>query len=279
MDVETSLIEQMQQDTEEAVGGVSRETAKVVKATITHLLASSSSALFISTFDTYRENLRANAECTDSRRHAQAMLAAQERLEGRFFLKDAWGKALNQWVDTHSEVNDLLEPLDDLCRALPQKKPTKAWLAQLTQLLTTFTEEAVLDTIRTWLQLFIEDDEIKKDGISYANEDKLKAFLWILASKHAEQDAQLFRNLAVQCYAKVPYLGPTSSAGGNLCLQSLSELEGTQGLVHLNELSLTLKYPSNAKTLAEKRLAEVAARKGLSRDDLADLLVPDHGLS
>lgn len=278
MENEKHLIGAMQLDLKETCGGASLDTRNIVEQIVAYLLYSDPSSEFSSMLNEYRTNLRANVECASSQRYAQRIQSAEKRREGIYFLEDTWGKLIKAWIEENSTEVSVIESLDDIYNTSPKGKPTKKWIAKIDELFSEFSEKRVLAIVRSLLNLLIESKDVLKNGICNDNERKLKPMVHVLILKKCEGDADLLRKLALVCYTKVPYEGPISTGVGNVCLQGLSELDGTQGLVHLSELARKLKYPTSAVNFAKKRLDEAAKEKGVNIQDLESMVVPDYGL-
>ncbi len=273
---EQALIVRISADARKSSGSCTPETPKVVEALVAHAMAGGVSPEFDAAVDEYEHQLSANVECSASWRHVQRIRAVRNRLQGIFFLEDAWGKQLNAWIESLGELPPLVPALDDLYRLAPKSKPTKKWHKQVQQLFDAYSEEAVRSTVLHAMTLLA--DVGAAGGLNADNETKLRGMLMLLSVNAQESDSELLRKLAMIAYTKVPYEGPVSTSVGNLCLQLLSELPGTQGLVHLSELASQLKYPTNAVALAERRLEEAASAKGLTVNQLQSMNVPDYGL-
>lgn len=277
METEKKLIEAIELDLEKTCGSSSRNTKSIVAAIIVHL-KSAPSTDFISVLDKYRTNLQANVECASSQRYYQRIYSAEERSKGIFFLDDPWGRAIKLWIQESSNDIPAMEALDDLYTSAPQGKPTKKWQKQIQELFLEFSEERIINIVRYLIGQLIEAENITKTGIWSDNERKLKAMVILLTLNKNDEDAELLRKLAIICYTKIPYEGPMSIGVGNICLQGLSELDGSQGLIYLSELSRQLKYPTNAVKFAKKRLEEAAKEKGIKVHELESIAVPDYGL-
>lgn len=278
MENEKHLIEEMHSDLKEICGGVSNNTSGIVDSIVNHLLRSHPSAEFLHLMKEYKDSLWANAECAASQQFFQRIRSTEKRREGIYFLEDGWGNLVKSWLENNSSEIPVVESLDDVYNDFPKGKPTKKWTGKVDNLFVRFSEVRVLYVLRSLLNILVESDEVLKKGICSDNERKLKSMVHILNHKKYEEDAELLRKLAVVSYSKIPYSGPISTGVGNVCLQALSDLDGTQGLVHLSELARKLKYPASAATLAKKRLGEAAREKGVNVQDLESMVVPDYGL-
>ncbi|MDO6524625.1 hypothetical protein Q4519_02910 [Motilimonas sp. 1_MG-2023] len=257
----------------------SDNTETIVAEIISHLRNSALTPTFSLSLSEYRARFRMNAECNASRDYYQQILAAEKRTEGIYFLEDAWGKEIKIWLDANVSEIPVVAALEDIYHLAPKTKSTKKWSATLDEVFGMFSESRVLTVIRRLLSMLAESEAVKKSGICTYNETKLKAIVSILALKHHEDDAELFKQLVLTCYTKVPCQGPISTSAGNASLQALSELDGKQGLVYLSELARQLKYPASAAKFAKKRLEDAAKKKGANVQDLESRFVPDYGLT
>lgn len=278
MNSEQNIIDAIQLDFRETCGSASLKTQNIVNAIVKHLRNSDPSSEFLSLSQEYRKQLNRNVECSSSQQFAQRIQSAEKRREGVYFLEDSWGKLVKHWLDENANEAPVVASLDYIYSIAPSGKPTKKWISELTELFSKYSEYQVLNVIRSQIALLVESKDILSKGICVDNERKLKIMASILAIRKNEKDAQILNKLALTCYTKIPNHGPISIGVGNICLQSLSELDGHQGLVYLSELARTIKYPTSAADFANKRLAAAANGRGLSMKDLENMIVPDYGL-
>jgi hypothetical protein len=278
-DTEEALINKIKIDRDEIWGSSSRESGKLVKEAIHHVLKTNFSEAFSEQLKEYCTQFSYNSECSNSNKYHSKIKAAFARLEGKMFLDDAWGKTVNPYLDDKPELIPLVTSIDDLYIDVFDGKPTKTWMKKLDGLMKLYCPKHIHDVTKSLLNNLLSNAEVKKNGLSYSNERRLFTLLHVFRYAAVEQDAQLVKNLATLCYAKVPYIGSISLGSANLCLEILESLDGVLGLVALNELSLELKYPANAKKNALKKLEAVAKVKGVDVDQLQDEIVPDFGLT
>ncbi len=278
-ETEQELISKIKIDHEECSGSCTRDTGKIVKAAADYVLENGMSAELESVLDDYERQLSANVEDNSSWRHAQRIRAVKLKLQGIYFLDDKWGEALNQWIESQGDELPFLADLDDLSRLAPKAKATKKWRGQVEALFEKHGTDNVLAFIRQAIKLLLEPAEIAAGGIYFDNEDKLGAMVHILALDMDDADSPLLRRLATAAYQKVPYKGAVSTSVGNLCVNTLFDSPGPQGLVQLAELAAGLKYPGNAVFLVGKKLEEAAASRGTTVQELQNQAIPDHGLS
>jgi len=209
MPTEAELTQSITADIKEICGGSSLESKAIVKAIATHLRQDPSEA-FVSLADQYRIELSYNAECASSQKFSQRIRAAIIRNDGVYFLEDAWGKAVESWLEDNPAEQPLMEALDDLYSAAGEGKPTKKWLKQSDELLASFPDQQALTTVRTIVDLLLHAKEAKKYGIKGDNERKLRVMVLFLSLYTSAAEADFWKALTILCYDKIPYVGPVS---------------------------------------------------------------------
>ena len=277
--IEKELIDRIKNDIAAAVGSTSLETRTIVMAANAHLVKGGASPDFVKTLEEYRTKLLQNCEDITSRRYAQLIKSAQRRVEGIYFLDDAWGKLLNVWIRDNPQKYALVEALDDVLRSMPDSKPNAAWKSSVASLFERFSTVAVQSLLREWLGMLADSSEASARGISFPSEDQLKGMIFILAMAGCDGDSLLLRRLAERCYRKVSGLGPLSLTAGNQCVQALASTTGREGLEALTELSATIRYPKNAIATVKKALEKAASELGVAVKELEDASVPTYGLT
>jgi hypothetical protein len=116
------------------------------------------------------------------------------------------------------------------------------------------------------------------DYISAVNAETMKGLIWLTAHLHDGNTIRLLSTLAERCYKKIPGKGPTAASLGNACLYALYRSEGLEGIGQLSRLKLRVKQ-SSTEALIDKYLAAAAEERGVSKDDIEDMSVDDHGLA
>jgi hypothetical protein len=97
--------------------------------------------------------------------------------------------------------------------------------------------------------------------------------LWALAGARDPGLCQLFAQTVI-AWSK---LGVSNPVVAYAAIYALSRAGGAEAVVHLQELRARIKHKNLAKRI-EAAFADAAKAQGLSPDELADQLVPDHGL-
>ncbi len=78
---------------------------------------------------------------------------------------------------------------------------------------------------------------------------------------------------ALACYRKIPNYGARSTKAGNACVQALGAMASLTSIAQLQRLLQRIKLPSQTNQV-EGALAAAAQARGLSADDLEELVVP-----
>lgn len=167
-------------------------------------------------------------------------------------------------------------------------KPSAAWLAAARRCIATLGEAQFTARAIAWLGLLgaPSSNQVRK-GLHWTpvprvvptegNATLLRGLVWCCA---VVDDAALARAVAAAaeaCFKKIPYVGARSTKVGNACLYALGTMPGPHGAEQLVSLQRQLKQPS-ARGRLDATLDRSAAGVGLSRDDLEDRAVPEHGL-
>ncbi|MCP4322595.1 MAG: hypothetical protein GY787_12270 [Alteromonadales bacterium] len=274
---EEDLNSRLLADIKEYAGTPSYNADAFVKEIVDTLDNYSISETLDNTITQFAKDLSYNVEYPDYLRFSEEIIAAQRRVKGEYFLHDHWGSKINEAVSLKKFKLEMVKEVDLLLRLAPKSKPTKKWLKQLDTLIDVYGEIHIMAYIRDCLNYFVTTDKIKSNGLTYNNDNKLRAMGFVFYSYNIESDAQLLRKVLVIAYHKIPGIGAVSSAVGNTFVKALSEIKGSKGLIELNELSVKLKYPQSAKNLVKKQLEDAAKRKGVTIASLQNQLIPDFG--
>lgn len=108
------------------------------------------------------------------------------------------------------------------------------------------------------------------------NETRLRALIWTLPALAEDSLREPLAQLASQCFAKLPGVGPVAVKLGNSCLNTLAQM-GLPGVATLTVLRGRIKHAS-ARQRLESLIAQAAEQAGLSPGEIEDLAVPDYGL-
>ena len=105
--------------------------------------------------------------------------------------------------------------------------------------------------------------------------DVLRGLVFLAAMTGTPGAARALGDLAIAGYRKIPYHGPLCSKAANAAMHALSEMD--DGPAQLARARSALRQPTAAEKV-EQALGRAARRRGVSRDELEELVVPDFGL-
>src|SRR6266545_7970261 len=109
------------------------------------------------------------------------------------------------------------------------------------------------------------------------NADILKGLVWLCAEREDREIVRALAGLAISSYRKLPTIGPRCVRVGNACIWALGQMPGAAGIEQLARLKAKIRF-GTAQRVIETALAAAAARAGLARDAIEELLVPSYGL-
>ncbi|MFD0917130.1 DUF4132 domain-containing protein [Pseudahrensia aquimaris] len=101
--------------------------------------------------------------------------------------------------------------------------------------------------------------------------------IWASSFLPSDTVAPSLADIAMDCYKPKPGKGLTNERAGNACLWALGNLPKGAGAPYLARILARTKYPKVRKLL-EATLTATAHAAGISRADLDETIVPDHGL-
>jgi hypothetical protein len=214
------------------------------------------------------------------------LLAGEVRRAGELDVDadEPWARALLAATADDGAWRDLLVH----CAQAKAGKPTKGWTREARRLAEQVGAEEVarvaalvLAEIGTRWQPRRRD--LREPGVDTTTmlddrfSDLLRGLAWA-AAEHPNADlvAALGR-AAERAFHKVRMHGPRSAKVGNACLVALATIGNEAAVAHLTRLRGKIKHAGGRKAL-EKCLGEVAARLGLSVEELKELAVPDFGM-
>lgn len=239
---------------------------------------------------TLEEQLRSHPD-KDNRKLAVHM---NEQIHGEAFVPIEPGEA---WSDAVlAELNTDLEGYADAYRRMLMhassasgSKPSKKWLKQSETLIDELGEGAFIQAMARWFSLVAKPRTApspRQDWRSGAmgdllitdqNSEILKGLCWFSSVLENDDLARLLGSLAIECYKKIPGIGPRAVKIGNAAVYALGAMPGKAAIGQLAILRIKLKFAS-AQKLILKALDRVAEREGIPRDQIEEMSVPSYGL-
>ena len=193
---------------------------------------------------------------------------------------DAWGRGVGADLermpeDARRRWRALLE---HAAAAAGKTRPTKTWLREAKQRVDAIGSEEVLTTVAGWLEGWTPGPaEEGYPHLGDANTEVLRGLLWAAAPAGGAAFAARVGALAEVCFRKLRWHGPRSPRLGNGCLVALGMVGDHQGIAELSRLEGKVRYQT-ARRMISSTLEKAAGAAGLTRTDLEELGVPDHGL-
>ncbi|MBW4692678.1 MAG: DUF4132 domain-containing protein [Lyngbya sp. HA4199-MV5] len=164
-----------------------------------------------------------------------------------------------------------------------QSTPSQKWLDAAQPLLNAVGIEEFKHSIGQWFPLVEQPTKQSRnlyschDLISDRNKAILTGLVWCCSFIQDEAVLQWLADLTVQCFKKVPGVGPLCLKVGNAGLWLLSEVGTPAAIDRIEKLRQKVKHKSVQKQI-EKAFDRAAEKAGLSRQDLEELAIPTYNL-
>ncbi len=210
------------------------------------------------------------------RRRLQLLLDEQADV----LVADPWGRGVGTDLEqTPEEARRRWRALlEHAAAAAGKTRPTKTWMRQAAPRVEAIGAGEVLATVAGWLEGWIPGPAEEGDPhLGDANAEVLRGLLWAAAPAGGTGFAAHVGALAEACFRKLRWHGPRSPRLGNGCLVALGMIGDHQGIAELSRLEGKVRYQT-ARKMISSTLEKTAAAAGLTRADLEEIGVPDHGL-
>ena len=224
---------------------------------------------------------------------ADGTVAAIDRLRGDVDDAEPWAEA---WLERLSTADDAhvahWHVLARHCLDNNASRPSARWTKQAGPLLTAVGDDAFRETMLDVLPRLAEPRREKADDVDpddwnhwfepsafdEGNVRLLKGFLW-LCGRYVDADVcTLLRRVAVIGYKKVYGIGMRNAKIANAAAVTLAGMPGDTGVKELSILRATTRY-NPARVNIDRVFDKLAAERGLTPDELAEVSTPDYGLS
>jgi hypothetical protein len=114
--------------------------------------------------------------------------------------------------------------------------------------------------------------------ITESNTRLLRGLIWLSSRFDDDEMSRTLRDLATQMYKKVYGVGMRNAKLGNAALYSLSVMPGTVGLKEIIVMRAATRY-NPALVNINRVFDKLAEASGKTPDELAELSIPDYGLT
>ncbi len=108
--------------------------------------------------------------------------------------------------------------------------------------------------------------------------DLQKGLIWALVAYSDREVCAALARFAELGLKKIPQLGPVAQKSANACIKTLAAMPGTDAVAQLSRLAIRVKYATTRRIL-EQAIDEAAKCNGWTREQLAEVTVPDYNLS
>jgi hypothetical protein len=202
---------------------------------------------------------------------------------------DVWADtALNDLAEMNSFMQSSWESLISHSLTASASEPSLKWLGKASKFLSIVEQPKFKESLLRWFPAFDQPASIPNQTLGHNNyvlmpaSDRnctiLKGFVWCCSLFEDEEIIQAIATLAEDSFKKIPLFGPRSLKVGNACLYTLSVMPGKLAIAHLERLRQKCKNGSVKKQI-EKAFDRAAQRAGLSREDLAEVMLPTYELT
>jgi hypothetical protein len=174
------------------------------------------------------------------------------------------------------------------CARATSPAASKDWLERASKLLCGMGMAGFKSSALAWLRCVKEPrtaDSIQSaDAVAggfimpAGHQNILRGLAWMCALTQDRECMRALTALALEMFKKVPGVGPRAVKVGNACVTALAMMPGVEAVGQLALLKLKLKSGAAQRTVA-KTLAALAARQGLTAEELEELAVPDYGMT
>jgi len=167
-------------------------------------------------------------------------------------------------------------------------KPSEQWLEKAKPCLEAVGETNVKSHLQQWASLVGKPgirmarlgatNQMDNTLISDHNANVLRGLIWCCPLTGDASLSRMLSDLAAVCFEKLPGRGQRSPKVGNACVYALGELPGVEPLAQLARLGLRVKNRLTQQ-LIDKALSSAAEHRGLSKEELEEIVVPGYGLT
>ena len=176
-------------------------------------------------------------------------------------------------------VREVFAAMEAFCAEAPTgSRPSAAFLRKADAALTGAQWTTILDHLPAFLAS--TDPGLPHNVTDYhaAADAPLIALIWLLAGQPVDRVLPLVGAYALRCFASQPGRGIKAEKLGNACLWTLQQYSDGAGAPYLARIAARVKYPKVKKKI-DAALNAAAEAAGMTRIDLDELLVPDHGFT
>jgi hypothetical protein len=154
--------------------------------------------------------------------------------------------------------------------------PSKAYLKRAATIVESVDGSTLASRLASWFGYAAQLSPRDQQPFGERNSDILKGLVWTSTLFDSAIVAPAIGTLGLYCFAKLPNIGARSHKVGNACVSALSHL-GEAGVVQLTRMRSKVRY-ATASRLLDRALEAAAAARGIAREELEEIVVPEFGL-
>lgn len=181
------------------------------------------------------------------------------------------------YLNCLAPVRDVFAKLEAFCSDAPTgAKPSAAWRKKAQGLFNGKELSLLLDHLDAFLATTDPGLPEKVTDYDVAANASLAAIMWMMVDWPMPQAAERLTHYALRCYDYAPGRGLKAEKIGNACLWSLQSLPDEEAVHYLARVAAQMTYPK-VKEKTHTAFLAAAAGAGLTKEDIEDLTVADHG--
>lgn len=186
-----------------------------------------------------------------------------------FIFSTDWQWFKDSYIDNLSSKEKWYKVMDVAMQCSGTKTANKKWLAELSSLIDKFPSEKYYQELQALLTKSLKEDFWFFDTY----EKGLKGLLWSCTIYPSELSLNVLRLVIEKAYAKVPGIGPKSTALGNFAINLLIGTQKEEAFGMLNIMRNKTKYNRFAVAL-DKAIDKFKETSDLPEQLLADKTIP-----
>ena len=197
-------------------------------------------------------------------------LLAGPKAGSEFVAEGPWSQAIA------ADVTEGWQAVLEAGREISGSEASKKWRVAAGQRVAAIGREQFRETAARWLAIGPTPGH-RDQQVCQKEADYQRGLLWSLAEFGDAETCSAVARFAEGCLRKIPMVGAVSQKAANASIKVLAVMESSEAVSQLAKLSMRVKYET-AKRLVEEALEEAAAGQGITREELAEITVPDFGL-
>ncbi len=190
-------------------------------------------------------------------------------------------RAIEDIAQMQAEAQDAWRSLINHCTRATNAKPTKKWLKEAEEFVSSVSAEAFQTGFCRWMEEFprersdlrAEEPEWRRFAVPRHNAYVLRGLCWATMLAPDRSTAESLAVVIKAAFRNLKSSGPRSLVVGNAAAYALANGFGHEGMKQLAMLRLSIRKGAPFRTLT-LRLNEIAEREGLTTDEIEEIATP-----